>query len=146
MNWKYPCFNFPFFPELIPSRSLYLSPAIASVYFPAECGFSFKASAGMRTPSSLLLPLFPHPVLYFPCPSSPKYWLAATLNGGFVCELPLFACLTLTEEEIQEREEAGKERKHWKVTCLDSFFWTNTAIKNSLFFCFYLCCGLFVLQ
>lgn len=68
-EYEIPLFQFSlcffFFSELIPSHPLYLSPAIASVYFPAECGFSFKASAGMRMhPAPLLFSL--HPVLHSP--------------------------------------------------------------------------------
>lgn len=83
-------------------------------------------------------------MLRFPCPSSPKWWLAAMLSGGFVCELLLFARLAVTEEEIQGGEEAGKGKSHWSGP-----FVLNPHCRSFPMVCFStfcLCCDLTVLK
>lgn len=113
------CF-FP--PKLIPVCLLYPSPAIASVYFPAE---HFQLQSKCRnvnapshpcllSPPSALLPLS---FLTIKC--SCHQLVAATFNGSLVC---VAVCTTGLKGKRKPKNGRRQERKHWKVTSLDSIF------------------------
>lgn len=114
-----PCF-FP--PKLIPVCLLYPSPAIASVYFPAE---RFQLQSKCRnvnapshpcllSPPSALLPLS---FLTIKC--SCHQLVAATFNGSLVC---VAVCTTGLKGKRKPKNGRRQERKHWKVTSPDSIF------------------------
>lgn len=135
-----PCF-FP--PKLIPVCLLYPSPAIASVYFPAE---RFQLQSKCRnvnapshpcllSPPSALLPLS---FLTIKC--SCHQLVAATFNGSLVC---VAVCTTGLKGKRKPKNGRRQERKHWKVTSIDSIFFLNFySFQSNFFLCVYICCGL----